>query len=149
MLNLLATPSDAVIVQTLISLAAVVGSLCTMLGQKNLSDATKKNREKDAEERQIIAQKVDDHSEALNQKLNENARELEKNTNITVEATTNAARAYDEANSFNKKFAKLEHLEEELKRLSSNIHRIANSLMPVLAKYELEMLELDKRKEKK
>ena len=92
-------------------------------------------------ERAELAKKVEIHNEVVVDKL-------DNNTNITQNASDKATQAYNEANSFNLKFAAIaqseEYVRNELVRLSKNIHQIANALTPFIGQLDLESRKKDK-----
>jgi len=113
----------------------------------SVSDKVDAVHEVDQENRKILAEKVDAHNELVSQKL-------EENTRLTVEASGNASQAYQEANHFNQRLARIESdlkakVEGELVRLSSNIHKIANALQPIVGSIHLERRPEDPEPRKK
>ncbi len=76
------------------------------------------------------AQAIADHNESM-------ANKLDKNTELTKEASSNASLAYTEANNFNQRLAKLEvelntSVIQELARQRENMHALKNMLTPIV-----------------
>ncbi len=128
----IAIPSDGV-------LLAIIGSFTTLTGQIITGILAKKRSTRDMRQRQELGAKVDLHSSELK-------KELEVNTKITQATSHKADKAYSEANNFNSRLHRVEtelrdDVLAELRRLSHNIHAVANALMPFVG-----VIEMEKRK---